>query len=42
MASLDVILDAVTLSLPLLVIGRLQIVTRKKIIVMGIFWLGLL
>lgn len=40
MAVLDLVLDVLTLLLPLLVIKNLHLSTKKKISVLAIFWLG--
>jgi hypothetical protein len=42
MASLDVSLDILVLCLPLPMIRNLKISTRRKLSLLGIFWLGLL
>lgn len=42
MASLDIALDIVVLCLPLPMIRNLKISTRRKLSLLGIFWLGLL
>ena len=41
-AALDISLDVVVLSLPIPVIKNLQISTKRKISLLGMFWLGLL
>lgn len=42
MAALDVLFDLLVLCLPLPVIAHLQITTKRKISLIGMFWLGLL
>jgi hypothetical protein len=42
MSAIDVALDAIVLCLPIPMIRNLKISTRRKISLLGIFWLGLL
>ncbi|KAF2705433.1 hypothetical protein K504DRAFT_460186 [Pleomassaria siparia CBS 279.74] len=39
-AAIDLLLDVIILSMPLPVIRNLHVTTRKKILIMGIFWMG--
>ena len=41
-AAIDLLLDIVTLALPLPVVNRLQINKSRKVMLLGVFWMGAL